>query len=390
MNPLNSSISSSERSTGQPRRALPVAVWVILWIVAADVSINMLFAYPQDPRITSVSSLRQYFDYGRSTEAKLARMTRPESSETAPITLAGWYEPLRVNEPKPSAANQTVTFYGMSHAVQLAFALGRTSDHFVPRVVGAPGATANWAYGAYLRDRGGGKSRAVVLGVMAANLSMITTMSPVTWNLEFPMPYTADRFLIDNNKLQALQPSFASFEQYIATFYSERNWSSFRKLLAKHDPMYSPLIMRASLFDHSALFRLLRRAYGQRIIRTMRRNAIDQNGFDPASEPIQVARAIVRDFAVDARRAGMLPVVYLVNNLGYSHHLFQSLQPILDAQNIPCLSSHVIASPTDPRLYLPDSHFVDRVDDELARALVAIIESGQSSRDCSAPFGSSR
>src|SRR5262245_36525152 len=114
-------------------------------------------------------------------EGKLARMTRPDRSETAPITLAGWYEPLRVEQPKGEAPEYTFTFYGMSHAVQRAFALGRTSNRFFPRIVGGPGATANWAYGAYLRDRGGRRSRAVVLGLMSANLPMITTMSPITW-----------------------------------------------------------------------------------------------------------------------------------------------------------------------------------------------------------------
>src|SRR5665647_2676737 len=196
MNRLNSFIFSSDsNSAGHIRIAMRLGAWIAIGLAAFDILINVVFAYPSDPKNTYPSRLQIYFEYGRSTDAQLARMTRPDSSLTAPITLSGWYNPLTVEEKNGSLQNPIVTFYGMSHAVQLAHALGRVSNKYTARVVGAPGATANWANGAYLRDRGGGKSRAVVLAFMSANLPMITTMSPMTWNIGFPMPYTEDRFL---------------------------------------------------------------------------------------------------------------------------------------------------------------------------------------------------
>src|SRR6266851_8783748 len=101
---------------------------------------------------------------------------------------------LQVQEYPAKSKNPVVTIYGMSHAVRLAHALGRTSDRFTPRTVGAPGASTNWSYGAYLRDRGGGKSRAVVLAFMSQTFPMITTLSAMTWTFDLPMPYTSDRF----------------------------------------------------------------------------------------------------------------------------------------------------------------------------------------------------
>ena len=65
----------------------------------------------------------------------------------------------------------------------------------------------------------------------------------------------------------------------------------------------------------------------------------------------------------------MIPVIFLVNNLGYSDYLFQALSPVLHTDNIPYLSSHTIISPNDPRGYLPESHFTNEVDNELAHAL---------------------
>jgi hypothetical protein len=57
--------------------------------------------------------------------------------------------------------------------------------------------------------------------------------------------------------------------------------------------------------------------------------------------------------------------------------LFQALCPTLNADKIPYVSSHKIISANDPRGYLPDSHFTDAVDEQLARALVKIIENAK-------------
>jgi hypothetical protein len=66
-----------------------------------------------------------------------------------------------------------------------------------------------------------------------------------------------------------------------------------------------------------------------------------------------------------------------VNNLGYGDQLFRALRPVLEANNIPYLSSHTVASPGDPRKYVPNSHFTDAVDEDMARALVKVIEANQ-------------
>jgi len=350
-----------------------MAAWIAIGLLTIDVTINLVFSYPLDPKITSPSQLRAYFEYGRSVEAKLRRMTRQDRFQTAPITLAGWYEPLEVVEKPASSDNPIVTFYGMSHAVRLAEAVRRVSNQFNVRIVAAPGATANWAYGAYLRDRGGGKSRAAVLAFMAANLPMIGTMSPMTWNIDAPIPYTADRFYVENANLRVIHPPYTSFEEYVDTFYHPSRFAAALDFFAKNDSMYNHFIMETNALDHSSLFRLVRRAYGQRFLRNMRKHSIDQSGFQPESEQIVVSRMIVHEFTMDARRHGMIPVIFLVNNLGYSDHLFQALKPALTADKVQYVSSHSIVSPSNPRGYLPDSHFTDEVDNELARALLKLI-----------------
>jgi hypothetical protein len=375
MNRLNLFTSNSDWTDERPiASAIHVFAWIVIGLVTIDVLINGVFAYPNDPKVINPSQLRMYFDYGRSMEAKLRRITRIEPSQTAPITLAGWYNPLRVEELPSAEHKQIVTFYGMSHAVRLALALGRTSDRFSPRIVGAPGAPANWSYGAYLRDRGGGKSRAVVLALMSNNLPMITTLSAMTWSNDFAMPYTSDRFFVDEDRLRVVHPPFTSFDQYAKIVNDPIRWAAARDALAINDSMYNLFIFRANIFDHSSLFRLIRRAYAQRFMRNERKSVLDATGFRPESEQVQVARNIVRSFAREARNDGVIPVIFVVNNFGYSDNLYQALKPALDEDKIPYLSSHTIVSPSDPRGYLPDSHFTDANDDKLARALAEIIE----------------
>src|SRR5579872_2281313 len=114
MNQLNSSTSSSEPTLF--RRMAPslhVAAWIAFGLLIIDISINVLLAYPSDPKVVHPSQLRLYFEYGRSTEGQLARMTRADRSQTAPITLPGWYDSLEIAEFPEKSPNSIVTIYGM-------------------------------------------------------------------------------------------------------------------------------------------------------------------------------------------------------------------------------------------------------------------------------------
>lgn len=343
----------------------------------ADVAVNLLLAYPSDPKATTANQLQLYFDYGRSMEGKLRRITRANPADAAPITQAGWYQPLKAVDQGTGSKPETVSIYGMSHAVRLAEALERTSPRYNARSVGAPGATTNWSYGAFLRDGGNRNSKAVVLSIMSSTLPMITTMSPMTWNSSFAMPYTADRFYATPQGLRVVRPPFDSYAGYTAAFYDPARWSAARATLKQHDSMYDELLMRDTALDHSTIVRLLRRAYMQREQRAASDRVIDARSVNVKSEQVQVARAIVADFARRARAQGQLPVIYIVNNFGFSDHLFRALQPTLAAERIPYLSSHTVVSPSDPRGYLPDTHFTDANDERLAVALAQVIATAE-------------
>lgn len=373
MNQRSSSTSSSDTPWNR-KRALWAVPWTIFGLFLIDLAVNVAFAYPSDPKATSASRAQLYFDYGRSAEGKLARVTRPTPDKTAPITLAGWYEPLRATFPGGEQREGTITFYGMSHSVRLAEALERTSSRYSARSVAAPGATTAWAYGAFRRDSGRRGSKAAVLSIMSLNMPMITTMSAMSWNTAFPLPYTSDRFVLREVGLAAVPPPYASFGSYVEAFYDPQKWDQARARFARHDPIYDDFLMHRSLLDQSAIGRLVRRGYGQRGERLLRSRVLDQKGFNPASEEVRLANAIVRQFAIESRREGIVPVVFIVNNFGYSDHLYEALRVTLQRERIPFVSSHTLVSPQDPRGYLPDTHFTDANDNRLAQALEGVVD----------------
>jgi hypothetical protein len=216
--------------------------WVLLWLIALDVAASLAFAYPNDPRDLSPSRWALYFDYGRSMEGRLRRATRADPEQTAPITLSGWYQPLvAAVRPAKVANGTTVHFYGMSHAVRLADALQATSTTLTARSVAAPGATANWAFGAFRRDTGRRSGDVAVLAFMSTTLPMITTMSPMTWNSSFAMPYTADRYRLRDGELVATRPPYDSFSGYISVFDDPARWSEAQRTFAANDPFFRPM-----------------------------------------------------------------------------------------------------------------------------------------------------
>jgi hypothetical protein len=123
--------------------------------------------------------------------------------------------------------------------------------------------------------------------------------------------------------------------------------------------------------------RLVRRAWAQKRDREERAKALDEAGFVAESEAVQLANAIAAGFARQARREGVIPVIYVVNNLGFGDHLFRALEPTLRAQHIPFLNSAAVIDPRDASSYLPDTHFTDEADRRLANELERIIRAEQ-------------
>lgn len=373
MNPPSSSISSSDRAPTSRLEALKVALWALGGLFVLDVLANLAFPFPSNPRMTSPSPVALYLDYGRSMEARLRRATRAEPAAAAPITQAGWYDPLIATTRPPKPDSIPVTIYGMSHAMRLGDALHARSPQLSVRTVGAPGATLNWSYGAFLRDRNRGQSGVVVLAVMSSTLPMITSPAPMNWNTSFPLPYTADRFVMRKGELAVVHPPYESYRDYVRTLADRDAWERALAFFDRVDPYYDAWLVRRTWLDNSTLVRLSRRAWAQRRERALRAEVLDSHGFRMDSEPVTLANAIVSDFARRARRQGLVPVIYAVDSKGYSDQLFRALAGTLNRERIAFLSTHRVVNPADPAGYLPDSHFTDANERRLAKAMEDVI-----------------
>jgi hypothetical protein len=362
-----------EGGGGSRQACWRLAGWAIICLIALDVAASFAFAYPSDPRTLSPGRLALYFDYGRSMEGRLRRATRADPEKTAPITLSGWYRPL-VAVTRPKKPNDTrVHIYGMSHAVRLADALQSTSPTLSVRSIAAPGATANWAFGAFRRDRGRREGDVAVLALMSSTLPMVTTMSPMTWNISFAMPYTSDRYRLRNGTLTVTRPPYDSFSGYVAALNDSSRWVEAKKVIAANDPFYDRWLFDETFLDSSSLVRLTRRARAQKRDRQRRALSLNEAGFVAESEAVQLANAIVIAFARQAKCEHVLPVIYIVNNQGYGDHLFRALEPALRREQIPFLNSASIIDPNDGSSYLPDTHFTDQADRLLAIEIDRIV-----------------
>jgi hypothetical protein len=354
----------------------PVA-WVVLYLVLIDLAINLIFAYPKDPRDTSPSKLQQYFEYGRSVEGKLARMTRETNEASAPIAMWGWLggdAGWRSLVPTDNDTRPLVSVYGMSHAQLLAkdMAVLDPSMRILPRA--APLGVPTWAFSAFRADRSKVRSDVAVLAVMTSTVSLLATTAGTTMYFDGAYPYTYPRYRVDHGVLGLEEPPFATIEDYRRYFFDPALWREYLGWLAGNDKFYDALLFRANALDRSSIVRLLRRSYATATRASRQAKVYDEaKGFDESSEEVIVLKAIIVEFARQARQDKTVPVVYLVNSLRTGDRLFRLLEPTLATLGIAYLSSHEICSPDDPRNYLPDSHFEPSKNMGLARAMNEIV-----------------
>ena len=105
------------------KRAVTAFLWICAYMILIDLATNVAFKFPEDPRKGSASKLARFFEYGRSIEGKLARMTKETQDKSAPILTWGWIlepEIRYFSTVRDPLSHPTITVYGMSHSVLLA------------------------------------------------------------------------------------------------------------------------------------------------------------------------------------------------------------------------------------------------------------------------------
>jgi hypothetical protein len=168
-------------------------------------------------------------------------------------------------------------------------------------------------------------------------------------------------------------PSIESANDLRAALNDSDKWRAFEQDLAGNDYFYSRPVFQADVFDHSVIARMIRRAWGQRLLneRTDALRAAD--GFSGAPDISRVLGAILVDFAQKARARGTRPIVILIEDRGYGEALSSIAVPTLKANAIEFVATSTIVSPDDSGNFVADGHFTPAAFEKIARAVLNLL-----------------
>lgn len=360
---------------------LKTLAWTGLFLGLMDAAVNFLFAYPQDPQITSPPKLPLYFEYGRSVEGKLDRMIGESDKASAPLTQAGWLHDeaqLSGLPTNPEAADGTcVAAYGMSFTFRVCDAAQKLDTKLTVRGRGGPAAPLNHSYALFRDDLGRHESSVAILGVLASSFPAFNSVSHLTWNFEFPGVYTYPRYHVENRELRTFETGIDSLEDFRQLKSDPAAWANFSSQLAEHDAFFSPFLFERNALDKSSLLRMIRRAWWQRHKRSVEARYHTRDGFTNEYGAIETARYLLVDFAARSREHSMMPIILLFNDRGYSDHLHKALGPTLAEHSIAFVSTHELAPATDVSNFQGDGHFRPELDEVFANELLDLIEKGR-------------
>ena len=368
--------AASKISTHKRVRGFATAgLGFVLTLAALDVAINLLFPYPTDPLNTSPGAMNLYFDYGRSIEGKVTRQLGATDETSAPIARPGWLDS-HLGEgqaTKPMGKNLLVAIYGMSFALRTGEAMKKLDPNVTLRIVAGPSAPPSFSFAAYEADRGHQQANVVILGILASSVKGMGAMTGMTWGSEVPAPYTFPKYSLQQGKLAAVQPQITSLAQLRAAMGDRLKRDTFVAQLQEHDQFFDSFVFEKNWLDASAIVRMLRRAWAKVHQDNITNQIHTQAGFNPEWDQVPVLKKMVQEFAATAKRDGKLPIVLLFNDRGYDDHLYRLLQPTLEQNQIPFVSSHEIAPATDGNNFVSDGHFTRAVDQRIAQKVLDLV-----------------
>lgn len=168
-------------------------------------------------------------------------------------------------------------------------------------------------------------------------------------------------------------PSINSPEDLRAALANPAKWRAFLDALANNDAFYERRVFQADVFDHSVMGRMIRRAWGQWVLRVRTTALRAADGYSGAPDIAPVLRAMLIDFAKRARLAGERPIVILIEDRGYGGTLSKIAAPALRVNHIDFVTTSAIVSPDDTSNFVGDGHFTPAANEKIARAVLELL-----------------
>lgn len=360
------------------RETLKVLLGFALATLLLDLAIGWIWRTPSDPHVEP-TQLQRYFEYGRSVEGKLRAQVGADDAHTVPIMGAAWIDTPRAFGPAaPSAPDKLlVAGYGQSFTQRVLRAAERQDRQIELRLLEGPATPLSHSFKQYQQDRKSHSATVVVIGVLASTLPQLVTMTTMTWAFESPAPFTYPRYSLVEGQLREIDPIVSSLDDLRLALADPVRWQAFRDQLQQYDEAFDPFVFDASTLDHSVLGRLARRALCQRHQQRFTHRFVDAQGFTNRDGILDLATALLAEFADSARADGRLPIVLLIADRGYNDYLYRALGPALASRGIPFITSHEVAPANDLRTFLPDGHFRRDLDDRLGAAFLDTLHAAQ-------------
>jgi len=351
---------------------------MLFWLTLVDICINWLFAYP-DVLDQYPSSLDRYFDYGRSIEGKVSRMVNNTVDSSDPIIAAGWIDPQswRSLPSVPKDDNDLLlAYYGMSFAEDISLALGELDDDITLRGIGGPSAPPNHSYAAYMADEAGRNADVALIGVLTSSVKRMRSLSGMSWSYEHPAPYSYPYYQLNSSgNLVAVEPVISSASEFVSEFNRKGpQWQRFLAQMTQYDVAFDAVVFNESWVDNSALLRLIRRGWANRVRQRSDYGLYDAvTGFNAEAVEIKTLKVMLSDFVATARDNDQLPIILLISDSGYGDSLYKVLSPHLQSLDTLSLSTHELVPSDNPANFIDDGHFIPAANYKVATALQEMI-----------------
>jgi len=383
----SSSTSSSEPAAGEelpPDVGIPepgaatwsgiarVVGWMLAWLMVFDVTAGYAFRPPADPRVEP-SRMQSYFEYGRSIEGKLRAMVTAEDETSAPIANAGWLgEEAKLGALTEATAPDRilVAAYGQSFTQKMLAQAQELDRRIEIRFMGGPSAPLSHSFKMQDLDRHAHTGRVVLVGILASSLPFLVTLTPMIWGFEAPTPFTYPRYRLENDELHETEPPITDLAGLRGALGDLQAFRVFRATLKANDPGFSAFLFDEDVLDASVLGRLVRRSLGHKHQTEFIDRYHSSAGFVNRDGLLDVARALLIEFARGVRADGRVPFVVLFENRGYAGHLVDALGTTLEANDIPYVSSGNTAPATNRGNFVADGHFTAEANRRIAEAFV--------------------
>ncbi len=353
-----------------------ILIWSAGALLLIDIVVGYAFHLPSDNQIKP-TSLQNYFNYGQSIEGKLRHYIGATPEKDAAIMKAGWLADVcDISTPAVSGRN-SFDIYGMSFSNHIADHMEELDPKFFGHRFSGPAAPPNHSYACFIRRAEAHRDRSPIqiFGILASTVRRMQTITGLTTSFEGPMPFTYPRYSLDaTGQLIGYFPSIMSQNDMRAALADSRKWEMFINELEKNDVFYERTIMRADPFDHSVIGKMIRRAWGQHVVRERTASLHAKDGFKGAPEIALVLQAMTLDFVNMARQDGEKPIIILIEDQGYGGSLSNMLAPFLKMNHIEFLSTSSIAPAEDSSNFIADGHFTPAADTKIARAVLNLIE----------------